>query len=82
MIKPRYLTKYVLKDLEEKMVFVGGPRQVGKTTLARELISDGFPNFEYFNWDNRQDRRTIMQSHWPGDAELIILDEIHKYKKW
>jgi hypothetical protein len=63
-------------------VFVGGPRQVGKTTLARELISDGFPNFEYFNWDNRQDRRTIMQSHWPGDAELIILDEIHKYKKW
>ena len=24
----------------------------------------------------------IMQSNWPGDAELIILDEIHKYKKW
>jgi len=23
-----------------------------------------------------------MQSIWPGDAELIILDEIHKYKKW
>ena len=23
-----------------------------------------------------------MQSHWPGDAEMIILDEIHKYKKW
>ena len=23
-----------------------------------------------------------MQSIWPGDANLIILDEIHKYKKW
>jgi len=64
------------------MVFVGGPRQVGKTTLARELVSDHFPHFGYFNWDNRQDRRNIMQSHWPGDAEMIILDEIHKYKKW
>jgi len=82
MTEPRYLTKYILEDLKEKMVFVGGPRQVGKTTLARELVSDHFPHFGYFNWDNRQDRRNIMQSHWPGDAEMIILDEIHKYKKW
>ena len=28
--------KYVLKDLTDKMVFIGGPRQVGKTTLARD----------------------------------------------
>jgi hypothetical protein len=64
------------------MVFIGGPRQVGKTTLARELISNHFSNTGYYNWDNREDRRHIMQSLWPGDAELIILDEIHKYKKW
>ncbi len=62
------------------MVFVGGPLQVGKTTLARVLVSNHFQQFGYFNWDNRQDRRNTMQSHWPGDAELIILDEIHKFK--
>ena len=82
MTEQRYLTKYVLEDLTDKMVFIGGPRQVGKTTLARELVSGHFQHSGYYNWDNRQDRRSIMQSNWPGDAELIILDEIHKYKKW
>jgi len=82
MVKQRYLTKFVTEDLKEKMVFVGGPRQVGKTTLARKLVGNHFQHSGYFNWDNRQDRRSIMQSSWPGDAELIILDEIHKYKKW
>ena len=82
MVKQRYLTKFVTEDLKEKMVFVGGPRQVGKTTLARKLVGNHFQHPGYFNWDNRQDRRSIMQSSWPGDAELIILDEIHKYKKW
>ena len=23
-----------------------------------------------------------MRSDWPGNVDLIILDEIHKYKKW
>jgi hypothetical protein len=82
MLKDRYLSKYILEDLAEKMVFIGGPRQVGKTTLARELIAKEFSAHAYYNWDNRNDRRAIMQSQWPGDAELIILDEIHKYKKW
>jgi predicted AAA+ superfamily ATPase len=82
MTRERYLTKYVIEDLKKKMVFVGGPRQVGKTTLALELISKRFGRSGYFNWDSRIDRRNIMQSIWPGDADLIILDEIHKYKKW
>jgi predicted AAA+ superfamily ATPase len=82
MTRERYLTKYVVEDLKKKMVFVGGPRQVGKTTLALELISKQFGQSGYFNWDSRIDRRNIMQSIWPGDADLIILDEIHKYKKW
>jgi predicted AAA+ superfamily ATPase len=34
MLKNRYLTECIVEDLSEKMVFVGGPRQVGKTTLA------------------------------------------------
>jgi len=82
MLKNRYLTQYVLDDLSEKMVFIGGPRQVGKTTLAREFVAKQFRKTGYYNWDSRTDRRKIMQSNWPGNAELIILDEIHKYKKW
>jgi predicted AAA+ superfamily ATPase len=82
MLKNRYLTQYILEDLHDKMVFVGGPRQVGKTTLAREFVAKHFRETGYYNWDSRKDRRKMMQSDWPGSAELIILDEIHKYKKW
>jgi predicted AAA+ superfamily ATPase len=82
MVRKRYLTKYILEDLLEKMVFVGGPRQIGKTTLARELVAKQFNQAGYFNWDSRSDRRKIMKSEWPGSADLLILDEIHKYKKW
>ncbi len=82
MIKKRYLTKYIIDDLSEKMVFVGGPRQVGKTTLAKELVAQHFGRIGYLNWDSRWDRKKIIRSQWPGDADLIVLDEIHKYKKW
>ena len=82
MIINRYLKEFVIKDLSERMVFVGGPRRVGKTTLATELIAKSFNQTGYYNWDNRHDRRQIMKSAWPGNADLIILDEIHRYKDW
>lgn len=82
MLKNRYLNEIIVEDLAEKMVFVGGPRQVGKTTLSTDIVSRHFKSYGYFNWDNRHDRKKIMASEWPGDAELLILDEIHKYKKW
>ncbi len=53
MTRERYLTKFVIEDLKKKMVFVGGPRQVGKTTLALELIAKRFGRSGYFNWDSR-----------------------------
>jgi predicted AAA+ superfamily ATPase len=50
MLENRYLLNYAMEDLEEKMVFIGGPRQVGKTTLARDIFTifygaDGDPVF-------------------------------------
>lgn len=82
MVKNRYLTKFVCEDLLEKMVFISGARQVGKTTLSTHLVARFFKSYEYFNWDNRHDRKKIIDSDWSGSAELLILDEIHKYKKW
>jgi uncharacterized protein len=78
----RYLTKYILEDISEKMVFIGGARQVGKTTLAKKMIAEHFKESSYYNWDNQSDRKKIIKSDWHGNSELIILDEIHKYKKW
>jgi len=78
----RYLTKNIADDLKTKMVFVGGPRQVGKTTLARKLIAPFFKDSVYFNWDRRIDRKKILSGELPGAPGLIIYDEIHKYKKW
>ena len=82
MFKERYLVPYILEDLKEKMVFVSGPRQVGKTTLATALVSQHFNNTCYRLWDKRDDRKKLMNSVWPGDADLLIIDELHKYKKW
>lgn len=82
MLKERYLTQSILDDLKDKMVFVGGPRQVGKTTLCRSFVGPHFKNPAYFNWDNRADRKAIIAATWPGDARLLIFDEIHKYRQW
>ena len=82
MLKERYLRPAVVEDLREKMVFVGGPRQVGKTTLCRNLVAPHFKGRAYFNWDNRADRRAIAAANWPTDAELLIFDEIHKHRTW
>lgn len=73
----RYLVDQIREDLESKMVFLGGPRQVGKTTLS--LILDKDPG--YLNWDIPTNRRQILAGQWP-DKNLLILDEIHKYRKW
>jgi hypothetical protein len=78
----RYLTDCIVADLAKKMVFLGGPRQVGKTTLGKTLVADRFAHPAYFNWDSREDRKRIINAEWPGDADLIMLDEVHKYRKW
>lgn len=81
-VRRRTLTDHVVADLREKMVFVGGPRQVGKTTLANELVAKSFAGSAYFNWDNRAHRREILAARWPADAELLVFDELHKHRAW
>jgi uncharacterized protein len=78
----RYITPFILEDLKTKMVFLGGPRQVGKTTLARKILSDGYPTGRYFNWDYDEDRRDILQKKWNTDNPLLVFDELHKYPRW
>jgi len=60
---PRYIQEIVEQDLAEKMVFLTGPRQMGKTTLARTFLKGS--NDRYFNWDRREDRKSIRAAH-PG----------------
>ncbi len=81
-LRDRYLHKYILQDLKDKMVFIGGPRQVGKTTLAKIIAKSDFKYFAYLNWDNFSDRRKILNFEIDPKAQLIIYDEVHKYNKW
>ena len=79
----RYLEGCINQDLGEKMVFLGGPRQVGKTTLALSLIEGADESHPaYLNWDLHETRRMLLDGGLPADQPLVILDEIHKYRHW
>ncbi len=82
MNKARYLTNTIKDDLNDKMVFLGGARQVGKTTLARNIIAKDVQNSTYYNWDYQPDRKRLLSGELPGEDGLLIFDEIHKYRKW
>ncbi len=77
-MKKRYLQNQIEKDLLRKMVFISGPRQVGKTTLAKTLITD---NDSYLNWDIPRHREAILKRELPL-TKLWCFDEIHKYSSW
>jgi hypothetical protein len=75
----RYLEAQVRRDLRRKMVFVGGPRQVGKTTLARSILGRSAAGL--LNWDVPAQRDAILRQTFPRSS-LWVFDEIHKYRKW
>lgn len=79
-LKSRYLSAQIKKDLNEKMVFIAGPRQCGKTTLAKSFLKN--TKGTYFNWDDLNDRPALLKHELPTGDKLIVLDEIHKYHKW
>ena len=79
-------------SMDRQMLFLAGPRQVGKTTIseaAAELTDEWF----YFNWDIQEHRAIIIQGpQTVGNqifieraremAPIVVFDEIHKYSRW
>jgi predicted AAA+ superfamily ATPase len=77
----RYQKKAILHDLQKKMVLLAGPRQAGKTTLAKAIAKE-FASSAYLSYDSSIDRKIILKEAWLPSTELLILDEIHKMPKW
>ena len=84
LARQRYLGPAITPVLPRKMVFIGGPRQVGKTTLALSLLGTNADESHpaYFNWDDPRAAARIRRVELPPDEPLIVLDEIHKYARW
>lgn len=80
----RYLSEWIEEDLAHRMVFIGGPRQVGKTTVALALLGDARREQApaYLNWDLLADRDDILAGRLPTNEPRIVLDEIHKFADW
>ena len=82
-IHARYLKKAVKEDLKDRMVLIGGPRQVGKTTFALTFLSDPSEKHPaYLNWDETSARAALMKGELPANQKTIVLDEIHKFSRW
>ena len=80
----RYLGAWVDEALDaRKMAFIGGPRQVGKTTFALRFLSDRATEAHqgYLNWDDPRVPPRLRRGELP-DERVVVLDEIHKYARW
>lgn len=77
----RYLDDRVRQDLKQKMVVLTGPRQVGKTTLSRQLVAE-LPGSQYLNHDVLAHRAVMVAQSWRASAPLLVMDEIHKMRDW
>lgn len=74
----RYLTDAVKVDLPNKIIILTGPRQCGKTTLAKNLDD----SYDYLNVDSSEDVLLIKNKIWDRNKQLIIFDELHKLNNW
>ena len=79
----RYLADSIALDLRDRMAFIGGPRQVGKTTLALSFLSEETHRHPgYINWDSAKARAGLLRGELPAGEPVIVLDEIHKFTRW
>lgn len=79
----RTLTRQVVADLKEKIVLVSGPRQSGKTTLAKSILGRQSRSVagRYLNWDDDVSRARILNREFPHEG-LVVFDEVHKHSRW
>ena len=77
----RYLSKTIDKFSEAKFVLIAGPRQVGKTTLAKAW---GGTEARYLSWDIAEDRARLLSKTFVRELSngRYVFDEIHKYPRW
>ena len=59
---------------------------MGKTTLARHILKrfsyKKSKSGLYLNWDFDEDKHRIIKQKWDEDHQLIVFDELHKYRRW
>jgi predicted AAA+ superfamily ATPase len=77
----RIQEEWILRDLGKKIVLLVGPRQAGKTWLAKKIAAS-FPNSVYLNYDQFTDREILIKQSWLPTTDLLILDELHKMPDW
>ncbi|MFH1504783.1 MAG: ATP-binding protein [Candidatus Omnitrophota bacterium] len=84
-----YIALWESLSSEKQMVFLSGPRQVGKTTLAK-TIAKSYSNKYYFNWDIISNKKLLIKdpaffqhmNRVNSSKPIVMLDEIHKYRQW
>jgi predicted AAA+ superfamily ATPase len=74
----RYLTDSIVQEIGNKIVLLTGPRQCGKTTLARMLV----PDYQYLSHDLAEHRLLMAEKSWDRSKPLVIFDELHKMQHW
>lgn len=75
------MERIIVEDLKKKLVILVGPRQVGKTWLAKKIM----PHYKrplYLNYDNQKDKTIITNQSWLHSTDLLIFDELHKMPQW
>jgi len=77
----RDIQPHLTRDVHQKMVLLTGPRQVGKTTLAR-TVGEAFHSPLYLNYDTPTDRNLIEKTQWLPTHDYVVLDEIHGMPDW
>lgn len=76
----RRITQIIQNDLNKKMILLAGPRQSGKTSIARHFVKR--QKASYYNWDIEKDRKALLQGQLNAATGLWAFDEIHKYRRW